>query len=108
MKSRSFCPPPMATMAQEFLDLLFWKLHWILDQEGVTVLQWAFMLRALKDADGVPFSVIVKATKDSKDNVRRAAKFLQDAKVGKVIAAPGDGRARIFVSPSWEGSELII
>lgn len=87
----------MVSIAQEFLDLLFWKLHWILDQEGVSVLQWAFMQRALKDDNGVPFSVILKATADSKDNVRRAAKSLQNAKVGKVIVAPSDGRARIFI-----------
>jgi hypothetical protein len=87
----------MVSTTQEFLDLLFWKLHSILDQEGVSVLQWAFMQRALNDDNGVPFSVIFKATTGSKDNVRRAAKSLQVAKVGKVIAAPSDGRARVFI-----------
>ena len=97
MKSKSPRPPPMVSMAQEFLDLLFWKLHWILDQEGVSILQWAFMQRALRDDRGVPFSVILKATAESKDNVRRAAMSLQKAKVGKVIVDPTDGRARIFI-----------
>ncbi len=87
----------MVSTAQEFLDLLFWKLHRILDQEGVSVLQWAIMQRALEHDNGVPFTLILKATADSKDNVRRAAKSLQDAKVGKVIADPSDGRARIFI-----------
>ena len=61
------------------------------------MLQWAFMLRAALDDNGVPFIAILKATGDSKDNVRRAAKSLEEARVGKVIADPSDGRARIFI-----------
>ena len=97
MKRKSCSPPSMVTTAQEFLDLLFWKLHRILDREGISVLQWAIMQRALEHESGVRFSVILKATADTKDNVRRAAKSLQDAKVGRVIADPRDGRARIFI-----------
>lgn len=109
----------MVSMAQEFFDLLFWKLHWILDREGVSVLQWAFMQRALNEVNGVPFRVILKATAESKDNVRRAANSLQKAKVGKVIVDPSDGRARIFILTAlgrrrtlhvWEAfkSELLV
>jgi DNA-binding MarR family transcriptional regulator len=97
MKSKTRKPPPMVHTALEFLDLLFWKLHRILDQEGVSMLQWAFMQRASLDDNGVPFIAILKATGDSKSNVRRAAKFLEEARVGKVIADPRDGRARIFI-----------
>ena len=97
MKRKTFRPPPMVSMAQEFLDLLYWKLHSILDQEGVSVLQWAFMQRALQGDNSVPFKVILKATGGTKDNARRAAKSLQDENVGWVITDPNDGRARIFV-----------
>ena len=97
MKLKARKPAPLVYTALEFLDLLFWKLHRILDQEGVSMLQWAFMQRASLDDNGVPFCAILKATGDSKDNVRRAAKFLEQARVGKVIPDPSDGRARIFI-----------
>jgi DNA-binding MarR family transcriptional regulator len=87
----------MIYVAQEFLDQLFWKLHRVLDKEGVSVLQWAIMLRSDLEEGGVPFSVIRRATGESSDNVRRAAEFLQVSKLGKVIIAPNDKRARIFV-----------
>ena len=61
------------------------------------MLQWALMQRASLDDKGVKFAAILKATGDSKDNVRRAAKFLEEAGVGNVIADPSDGRARIFI-----------
>jgi DNA-binding MarR family transcriptional regulator len=86
----------MVYLVQEFIDTLFWKLNRILDQEGVSVLQWAFMQRAFLDYRGVRFSMIFKATGESKDNVRRAAASLQNSKVGNVIADPDDRRARIF------------
>jgi DNA-binding MarR family transcriptional regulator len=97
MKLKARKPAPLVYTALEFLDLLFWKLHRILDQEGVSMLQWAFMQRASLDDNGVPFCAILKATGDSKDNVRRAGKFLEQARVGKVIPDPSDGRARIFI-----------
>jgi len=84
-------------MAIELLDLLFWKMHRILDREGVSILQWAFLNRGIQLERGVPFNAILRATGDSKDNVRRAARSLEKAKVGKVMADPNDGRARIFV-----------
>jgi DNA-binding MarR family transcriptional regulator len=87
----------MAYLAVEFLELLFWKLHRILDKEGVSILQWAFMHRAFLQERGVPFTAILEAKGDSKDKVRRAAKSLEEAKVGRVIADPRDGRARLFV-----------
>jgi hypothetical protein len=87
----------MLYMTYEFLDLLFWKLHRILDKEGVSVLQWAIMLRSYIDAGGVPYSAIRKATGHPLDNVRRAAEFLQASKLGKVIIDPKDKRARIFI-----------
>jgi len=96
MPVKSDKPLPMEYMAQEFLDLLFWKLHRILSQEGVSVLQWAFMQRAYLQEFGVPFSAILKATGESKDNVRRAARSLEEANVGKVSADPNDRRARSF------------
>ena len=97
MKMSARRPPPMTSTAMEVLDLLYWKVHRILDLEGVSVLQWAFMHRAALHENGVTFSAVLKATGDSKDNVRRAAKSLEEAKVGKVIEDPNDRRARIFV-----------
>jgi DNA-binding MarR family transcriptional regulator len=90
-------PPPMIYVAHEFLDQLFWKLHRILDKEGVSVLQWAIMLRSYLDEGGVSYSAIRKATGHPLDNVRRAAEFLQASKLGKVIVDPKDKRARIFI-----------
>ena len=87
----------MIYMAHEFLDQLFWKLDRILDKEGVSVLQWAIMLRSYVAEGGVPYSAIRKATGQSLDNVRRAAEFLQVSKLGKVIIDPKDRRARIFI-----------
>jgi DNA-binding MarR family transcriptional regulator len=89
--------PTMVNITLEFLDQLFWKLHRILDREGVSMLQWAILQRAYLNEGSVPFSVIFKATGDSKDNVRRAAKFLQDANLGEVIVDPHDRRARILI-----------
>lgn len=97
MKISARRPPPMTSTAIEVLDLLFWKVHRILDVDGVSILQWAFMHRGFLHERGVSFNAILKATGDSKDNVRRAARSLEKAKVGKVIADPSDGRARIFV-----------
>ncbi|HMH15676.1 MAG TPA: hypothetical protein VK578_21430 [Edaphobacter sp.] len=87
----------MTYTAIEFLDLLFWKVHRILDLEGVSILQWAFMHRGFLFEKGVPFNWILEATGESKDNVRRAARSLVKANVGKVIADPSDRRARIFI-----------
>jgi DNA-binding MarR family transcriptional regulator len=87
----------MIYLAHEFLDQLFWKFHRILDKERISVLQWAIMLRSYVDKRGVPYSAIRKATGHSLDNVRRAAEFLQESKLGKVIIDPKDKRARIFI-----------
>ena len=87
----------MAYMAQEFLDLLFWKLHRILDREGIWMLHWALMQRAFENHAGVPFGEIMKATGEPGDNVTRAAKFLEESSLGKVIVDPKDRRARRFV-----------
>jgi DNA-binding MarR family transcriptional regulator len=97
MKMKVRRPPPMTSTAIEVLDLLFWKVHRILDLEGVSILQWAFMHRAFLHESGVAFNAILKATGDSKDNVRRAARALEKANIGRVTADPSDGRARIFV-----------
>ena len=97
MKINARRPPPMTSTAIEVLDLLFWKVHRILDVESVSILQWAFMHRGYLHERGVPFNAILKATGDSKDNVRRAARSLEKANFGKVIADPSDGRARMFV-----------
>ena len=96
MRKRTLKPQPMAYMAQEFLDLLFWKLHRILEREGISMLHWAIMQRAFLAHPGVANSVVMKATGDSKDNVRRAAKFLQESNLGNVVVNPCDRRARIF------------
>jgi DNA-binding MarR family transcriptional regulator len=97
MASKTLPRPTTVNIAQEFLDQLFWKLYRILDLEGVSMLQWAILQRAYLNEGSVSFSVIFKATGDSKDNVRRVAKFLQDANLGKVIVDPHDRRARIFI-----------
>ena len=88
--------PPMVSLVEEMLDRLFWALNRILDQEGISVLQWAFMLRALDRRNGVSFSSIQQASGESKDNVRRAAESLKDYGVGIVTPDPRDRRARIF------------
>ena len=87
----------MTYMAEEFLDLLFWKLHRILDQEGISMLHWALMQRAFDDSSGVRTSETMKATGEDKDNVRRAAEFLEESDLGKVIVDPKDRRKRRFV-----------
>jgi DNA-binding MarR family transcriptional regulator len=80
---------------QEFLEPLHWKLNAVLDREGISMLQWAFMHRALDRPDGVPFGEIMKATGESKDNVRRAAASLQG--FADVLVDPEDRRARKLV-----------
>jgi DNA-binding MarR family transcriptional regulator len=87
---------PMIWLVEEMLDLFVWRLNRILDEEGVTLLQWAFMQRAAGRRGGVPFSAILKATGESKDNVRRAADSLEKLGVGTVTPDPRDRRARIF------------
>lgn len=87
----------MIYLAHEFLDQLLWKLHRVLDKEGISILQWAIMLRSYVANGGVPYSAIRKATGHSLDNVRRAAEFLEASKLGKVIIDPKDRRARIFI-----------
>jgi DNA-binding MarR family transcriptional regulator len=87
----------MVSQVQQTLDVLFWALHRILYDEGITPLHWAILQRAYLKTGGVRFREVMKATGQPKDNVRRAAKFLQESKLGKVIADPDDHRARIFV-----------
>jgi DNA-binding MarR family transcriptional regulator len=86
----------MIDTVQEFLDLLFWKFHRILEQEGVSELQWAFMHRASLVGMGVSFSAIRKATGESMSNARRAANSLEEANVGHVTVNPVDRRERLF------------
>ena len=86
----------MVDQVQQLLDILFWALNEVLDDQGITMLQWAFMQRAYMASRGVPFSTVMKATRQSKDQLRRAANFLQGSGLGKVTASPKDGRARIF------------
>lgn len=88
-------PPFMITVIQEFLELLYWRLSQVLGREGISMLQWAFMQRALDYRDGVSFRQIMEATGESKDNVRRAAASLQG--FADVVADPKDRRARKFV-----------
>jgi DNA-binding MarR family transcriptional regulator len=88
---------PMTQLLEEFLDLIFWRLNAILDQKDISTLEWAFMQRALhRDGRGVPFSSIMKATRQSKDNVRRAADSLRRHGRGVVTPDPEDRRARLF------------
>jgi hypothetical protein len=86
----------MVSTALEFLDILSWKFHRILNEEGISELHWAFMQRAVLDSKGVRFNAIMAETGEPKDNVRRAASFLQENKVGKVSPDSRDNRARIF------------
>lgn len=94
----------MTQLLEEFLDLIFWRLNAILDQKDVSTLEWAFMQGALyRGGRGVPFSSIMKATGQSKDNVRRAADSLQRQRMGRVTPDPEDRRARLFkLSPRGE------
>lgn len=90
-------PPPffMIEVVQEFLERLYWTLQKVLEREGISMLQWAFMLRALVLRNGVPFRWILDVTGESKDNVRRAAASLQG--FADVVVDPDDRRARRFV-----------
>jgi DNA-binding MarR family transcriptional regulator len=85
----------MVQVVQEFLEILHWKLAQVLDREGISMLQWAFMQRAFDRPDGVPFSQIREVTGEPKDNVRRAAISLRG--FAKVIFDPDDRRARKLV-----------
>ena len=97
MKTYQGEPAPhfMIHVVQEFLELLYWKLQKVLDDEGVSMLQWAFMQRALDRPKGVPFSLILGVTGESKDNVRRAAASLQG--FANVVIDSDDRRARKLV-----------
>jgi len=92
---RKPAPPFMISVVQEFLEVLYWKLSRVLDREGMSMLQWAFMMRALDWPDGVSFSQIMEVTGESKDNVRRAAASLKG--FAEVVANPEDRRARKLV-----------
>jgi len=95
-KSKSPPLPEMVNQVQQTLDVLFWALSRVLDAEGITALHWAILQRAYLERGGVRFREVMQATGQSKDNVRRAAQFLQTSKLGEVIADPQDRRARIF------------
>jgi DNA-binding MarR family transcriptional regulator len=88
-------PPFMIYVVQEFLELLYWKLRQVLDREGISMLQWAFIQRALDVRDGVSFGQIIEVTGESKDNVRRAAASLKG--FANVVVDPEDRRARKLV-----------
>jgi len=88
-------PPFMIYVVQEFLELLYWTLWQVLDREGISMLQWAFMQRALDRPNGVSFSHIIEVSGESKDNVRRAAASL--AGFADVVVDPEDRRARKLV-----------
>jgi DNA-binding MarR family transcriptional regulator len=88
-------PHLMIHVVQEFLELLYWKLRQVLDREGISMLQWAFMQRALDYRDGVSFSQVIEVTGESKDNVRRAAASLEN--FANVVVDPDDRRARKLV-----------
>lgn len=97
MKSRVNKPAPVAMMrvVNEFVDLLHWTLNRILDDEGISMLQWAFMMRAYDCRNGVSFQHILQVTGESKDNVRRAADLLKG--FADVVIEPRDRRARRLV-----------
>jgi DNA-binding MarR family transcriptional regulator len=85
----------MVGVVQEFFELLYWKLQQVLDREGISMLQWAFIQRAYGWRDGLPFSHILEVTGESKDNVRRAAAALRG--FATVVVDPNDRRARRLV-----------
>ena len=89
--------PSMVSQVQQTLDILFWALHRVLYDEGITPLHWAIIQRAYRERGGVRFREVMKATGQPKDNVRRAADFLEEvARMGEVLVDPDDHRARIF------------
>jgi DNA-binding MarR family transcriptional regulator len=92
---RQPAPPFMVLVVQEFLELLYWKFQQVLDREGISMLQWAFIQRAYGCRDGIPFSQILEVTGESKDNVRRAAAALSG--FATVVVDPNDRRARRLV-----------
>jgi hypothetical protein len=93
---KKLVPVFMVYAVQEFLEPLHWKLNAILDREGISMLQSAFMHRALDRPDGVAFGQIMKATGEPKDNVRRAAASLP-GRFANVVVDPKDRRARKLV-----------
>jgi hypothetical protein len=86
----------MVDQVQQTLDTLFWPLSKVLGNEGINALHWAILKRAQILGGGVQFAAVIRATGQSKDNVRRAAKFLANSRLGEVIPDPKDHRARIF------------
>jgi DNA-binding MarR family transcriptional regulator len=88
-------PPFMIYVVQEFLELLYWKFRQVLDRDGISMLQWAFIQRAFDCQDGVSFSRIIEVTGESKDHVRRAAASLEG--FATVNVDPEDRRARRLV-----------
>jgi DNA-binding MarR family transcriptional regulator len=97
VKTHKTEPAPllMITAVQEFFEQLHWKFARVLDREGISMLQWAFMQRAFDERNGIPFSLIIEVTGETKDNVRRAAAKLQG--FADVITNPRDRRAKNVV-----------
>ncbi len=88
--------PHLEGLVLEFLDLVYWKLNRILDEEGVSMLEWAFMQRAILFWGEIAFQDVQQETGASKDNVRRAAAFLEKSGMATVRPDPQDGRARLL------------
>lgn len=88
-------PAFLVQRVNEFVDLLYWELNRILDKEGISMLQWAFIQRAYDCRAGVSFKHILEVTGESKDNVRRAANRLKG--FAEVVIEPRDRRARRLV-----------
>lgn len=86
----------MVDQVEQFIDIVYWTMSRRLDAQGITPLHWAFMQRAYRNGGRVRFSDVLKATGESKDNVRRAAAFLQKSRLGEVRSDFDDRRARIF------------
>jgi DNA-binding MarR family transcriptional regulator len=86
----------MVEQVQQTLDTLYWPLRKVLEEEGLSVLEWAILQRARRAHGGVRFADVIKATGQLKVNVRRAALSLANSGLGEVIVVPTDHRARIF------------
>jgi DNA-binding MarR family transcriptional regulator len=89
-------PPGMVDQVEQFIDVVFWPICRVLDREGITTLHWAFLQRAYRAGGSVHFGTVLQATRESKDNVRRAAAFLEKSRLGVISVDPSDRRARIF------------
>lgn len=89
----------MIDVVDEFFEAIYWSFRRILDRDGISMTEWAFLQRGLDYRGGVRFAKIMEVTGESKDNVRRAAAKLKG--FADIVVDPNDHRARKLVLNKW-------